>query len=70
MRIRDLLIQQVTATVRWRECVSAMTEMGVDRFVELGAGKVLTGLIKRIAPDASGLSAGTPAEIEAILKSL
>ena len=70
VRIRDLLIQQVTATVRWRECVSAMTEMGVDRFVELGAGKVLTGLIKRIAPDASGLSAGTPAEIEAILKSL
>ena len=70
VRIRDLLIQQVTATVRWRECVSAMTEMGVDRIVELGAGKVLTGLIKRIAPDASGLSAGTPAEIEAILKSL
>jgi [acyl-carrier-protein] S-malonyltransferase len=69
-RIRDLLIQQVTATVRWRECVTAMTEMGVDRFVELGAGKVLTGLIKRIAPDASGIAAGTPAEIEAVLKSL
>jgi [acyl-carrier-protein] S-malonyltransferase len=70
VRIRDLLIQQVTATVRWRECVVAMTDMGVDSFVELGAGKVLTGLIKRIAPDASGMSAGTPAEIEAILKSL
>jgi [acyl-carrier-protein] S-malonyltransferase len=69
-RIRDLLIQQVTATVRWRECVAAMTEMGVDSFIELGAGKVLTGLIKRIAPDASGKAAGTPAEIEAILKSL
>jgi [acyl-carrier-protein] S-malonyltransferase len=69
-RIRNLLIEQVTATVRWRECVSAMTEMGVDRFIELGAGKVLTGLIKRIAPDASGLAAGTPAEIEAVLKSL
>jgi [acyl-carrier-protein] S-malonyltransferase len=69
-RIRDLLIQQVTATVRWRECVSAMTEMGVDRFIELGAGKVLTGLIRRIAPDASGIAAGTPAEIEAVLKSL
>src|ERR1700761_6055064 len=69
-RIRDLLIQQVTATVRWHDCVEAMTEMGVDRFIELGAGKVLTGLIKRIAPDASGMAAGTPAEIEALLKSL
>jgi [acyl-carrier-protein] S-malonyltransferase len=69
-QIRDLLIQQVTATVRWRECVTAMTEMGVDSFIELGAGKVLTGLIKRIAPDASGIAAGTPAEIEAVLKSL
>ena len=69
-RIRDLLIQQVTATVRWRECVTAMIDTGVDSFIELGAGKVLTGLIKRIAPDASGKSAGTPAEIEAILKSL
>ena len=69
-RIRDLLVQQVTATVRWRECVTAMTEMGVDRFIELGAGKVLTGLIRRIAPDASGMAAGTPAEIEAVLKSL
>jgi len=69
-RIRELLVQQVTATVRWRECVSAMTDMGVDRFVELGAGKVLTGLIKRIAPDATSIAAGTPAEIEAVLKSL
>jgi [acyl-carrier-protein] S-malonyltransferase len=69
-RIRDLLIQQVTATVRWRDCVEAMTAMGVDRFIELGAGKVLTGLIKRIAPDTSGIAAGTPAEIEAVLKSL
>jgi len=69
-RIRDLLVQQVTATVRWRECVGAMTDSGVDRFIELGAGKVLTGLIKRIAPDATGIAAGTPAEIEAVLKSL
>ncbi|MFL5255124.1 MAG: ACP S-malonyltransferase, partial [Rhodopila sp.] len=68
-RIRSLLVQQVTATVRWRESVAAMTEMGVDRFVELGAGKVLTGLIKRIAPDAAGIAAGTPADIEAVLKS-
>ena len=67
-RIRDLLVQQVTATVRWRECVEAMTAMGVDSFIELGAGKVLTGLIRRIAPDVSGLAAGTPTEIEAVLK--
>jgi [acyl-carrier-protein] S-malonyltransferase len=70
VRIRDLLVQQVTATVRWRECVAAMTDMGVDSFIELGAGKVLTGLIKRIAPDASGIAAGTPAEVEAVLKNL
>lgn len=69
-RIRSLLVEQVTATVRWRESVMAMTDMGVDRYIELGAGKVLTGLNKRIAPDASGISVGTPAEIEALLKSL
>ncbi len=68
--IRDLLIRQVTATVRWRESVQAMTAIGVDRFVELGAGKVLSGLIRRIAPDATAISAGTPAEVEAVLKSL
>jgi len=69
-RIRDLLVRQVTATVRWRESVEAMTAMGVDSFIELGAGKVLTGLIKRIAPDASGLAAGTPADVEMVLRSL
>jgi [acyl-carrier-protein] S-malonyltransferase len=69
-RIRALLVQQVTATVRWRESVIAMVVMGVEQFVELGSGKVLSGLIKRIAPDATGVSAGTPAEIETILKSI
>lgn len=69
-RIRDLLVRQVTATVRWRECVTAMVELGVDSFVELGAGKVLSGLVRRIAPEATALSAGTPAEIEAVLKVL
>ena len=68
--ILDGLVRQVTATVRWRESVQAMTSLGIDSFVELGAGKVLTGLIKRIAPDAATVSAGTPAEIEAMLKSL
>ena len=68
--IADLLVRQVTSTVRWRECVEAMVGMGVDSFVELGAGKVLTGLARRIAPDAVAMSAGTPAEIEALLKAL
>jgi [acyl-carrier-protein] S-malonyltransferase len=68
--IADLLVRQVTATVRWRECVQAMTALGVDSFVELGAGKVLSGLIRRIAPDATAISAATPAEIEAVLKVL
>jgi len=68
--IRDLLVRQVTAMVRWRECVNAMVELGVDSFVELGAGKVLSGLIRRIAPDAATLSAATPGDIEAVLKNL
>jgi len=69
-RIREMLVQQVTTTVRWRECVQTMTALGVDSFVELGAGKVLSGLIRRIAPDATTASAATPAEIEAVLKNL
>jgi [acyl-carrier-protein] S-malonyltransferase len=68
--ISRLLVEQVTATVRWRESVLAMLAMGVDSFVEIGAGKVLSGLIRRIAPDASTVSVGTPAEIEALLKTL
>jgi [acyl-carrier-protein] S-malonyltransferase len=69
-QIRDLLVEQVTATVRWRESVLAMTALGVDSFVELGTGKVLAGLVKRIAPDAATASAGSPADIEALLKVL
>ncbi|MDE2198602.1 MAG: ACP S-malonyltransferase [Rhodospirillales bacterium] len=68
--ITRLLIEQVTATVRWRESVLAMTALGVDSFVELGAGRVLGGLIRRIAPDAAAAAAGTPADIDALLKSL
>jgi [acyl-carrier-protein] S-malonyltransferase len=68
--IRDLLVRQVTATVRWRECVQTMIGLGVDSFLELGAGKVLSGLARRIAPDATAMSAATPAEIEAMLKTL
>jgi [acyl-carrier-protein] S-malonyltransferase len=68
--IRDLLVRQVTAMVRWRECVNAMVELGADSFIELGAGKVLSGLVRRIAPDAATASAATPAEVEAVLRAL
>jgi [acyl-carrier-protein] S-malonyltransferase len=62
--IRDLLVRQVTATVRWRESIGFMAGQGVDLFVECGAGKVLSGLVKRIADQATGLAIGAPADIE------
>ncbi|WP_158746743.1 ACP S-malonyltransferase [Acidisphaera sp. L21] len=68
--IRSLLVKQVTGTVRWRECLLAAVDLGVDSFIELGAGKVLSGLARRVAPDARTASAGSPAEIEALLKTL
>ncbi len=68
--IRRLLVEQVTGTVRWRESLLACAAMGVDRFVELGAGRVLTGLVRRVVPDAQALSAATPGEIETLLKAL
>ncbi len=68
--IRDLLVRQVTGTVRWRESILACHAMGVDSFLELGAGKVLSGLVKRIAPDCTAVAAGTPGEIEAMLKAI
>jgi [acyl-carrier-protein] S-malonyltransferase len=63
--IRDNLVAQVTGTVRWRESVLTMSACGVTRFVELGAGKVLAGLIKRIAEGATASSVGTPADVAA-----
>jgi len=69
-RIAELLVQQVTATVRWRECIDAMVGLGATSFIELGAGKVLSGLVKRIAPDCTSAAASAPAEIEALLKTL
>jgi len=66
--IRALLVQQVTGTVRWRECIGAMAAMGCDRFVEIGAGKVLTGLMRRLVPEAQASAVGTPADVEAFLR--
>jgi [acyl-carrier-protein] S-malonyltransferase len=63
--IRRRLVEQVTGTVRWRESVAFMAAQGVDTFYELGAGKVLAGLVKRIADGATGVSIGGPADIAA-----
>jgi [acyl-carrier-protein] S-malonyltransferase len=62
--IRRLLVEQVTGSVRWRESVVYMAEEGVTKFVECGAGKVLTGLLKRITPGVSGLAVGAPEDFE------
>jgi [acyl-carrier-protein] S-malonyltransferase len=63
--IRASLVAQVTATVRWRESVAYMSGHGVTRFIELGAGKVLTGLIKRILDGATTINIGAPADVAA-----
>jgi [acyl-carrier-protein] S-malonyltransferase len=68
--IRRLLVEQVTAMVRWRESVEFMREQGVEQLVELGAGKVLTGLARRIDRELSATAVGTPAELEALIKAL
>ena len=70
VEIRDLLVQQVTGTVRWRECCLYMKQQGVTTLIELGAGKVLTGLAKRIDGELSGVSVQTPADIEAFIKTI
>lgn len=68
--IRRNLVEQVTALVRWRESVLYMKENGVTSVVELGAGKVLSGLVKRIDRELSPQAVGMPAEVEAFLKAL
>ena len=70
IEIRGLLVEQVTALVRWRESVLAMQQDGVDALVECGAGKVLSGLARRIAPEMAASAVGGPAELEAFLKTL
>jgi [acyl-carrier-protein] S-malonyltransferase len=59
------LVEQVTATVRWRECVAFMAGDGVSNFYEVGSGKVLTGLLKRIADGATGSAIGSPDDVAA-----
>ena len=68
--IRRRLIEQVTGTVRWRESVAYMASRGVTSFFEIGAGKVLSGLVKRIADSAVGVSVGGPNDIAAAKQAL
>lgn len=69
--IRRLLVEQVTGRVRWRESVLWLAgEGGVTRFAEAGAGKVLSGMVKRIAPDAEAVPLNAPADLEAFAKTL
>lgn len=63
--IRRLLVQQVTDTVRWRECVAYMADEGVATLYEIGAGKVLSGMVRRIDERLNGRAIGTADEIEA-----
>lgn len=64
------LVAQVTARVRWREGLLALADLGVDATVEIGAGRVLSGLTKRTLPDAAIRSLGTPEEIDAYIADL
>lgn len=64
-RLRELLVEQVTGVVRWRESMEYLAQSGVTRVVEIGAGKVLAGLMKRIAPEVETMNVGTPADLAA-----
>ncbi len=68
--IRARLVEQVCGVVRWRESMLYVKAEGVDTLVELGSGKVLTGLAKRIDKELAGVSVQTPADIESFLKTL
>lgn len=68
--IRRRLVEQVTGTVRWRECVGVMAAGGVTDVYEIGSGKVLAGLAKRIVPSLNATAVGTPQDIEAALSAL
>ena len=69
-RLKELLVEQITGMVRWRESVLYMRDQGVDQMVELGAGKVLSGLARRIDRSVSCESVGTPEQVEALIEKL
>jgi len=69
--VRKLLVEQVTGRVRWRESIEWMASGGgITRFVEVGAGKQLSGMVKRNAPDAEAIALNEPADLEAFAKTL
>jgi len=68
--IKTLLVEQVTGAVRWRESVGSMTSLGIDQLVEVGAGKVLSGLARRIDRDLTTVNLQEPADIEAFVSTL
>jgi [acyl-carrier-protein] S-malonyltransferase len=68
--IRHLLVEQLTARVRWRESVAGFRALGVSMTVELGGNKVLTGMVKRIDRELEPVTLDSPAEIEAFAKTL
>jgi [acyl-carrier-protein] S-malonyltransferase len=68
--IRQRLVEQITGTVRWRQSMAWLGENGVTRFVEIGAGKVLTGLVKRIVPGAAASAVSTPDEVRSLAAEL
>ena len=65
--IRRLLVKQVTGAVRWRESVAWMAAQGVGEFWEVGAGRALSGMIRRIAPEAATKAVGTPEDVAAVM---
>ena len=65
--IRGLLVEQVTGAVRWRESVAWVAAAGVIEFWEIGVGKALSGMIRRIAPEVQCRAVGTPEDVVAIL---
>jgi len=69
-RVVPLLVEQVTASVRWIECVEELARLGVTRVIEIGPGKALTGMVKRIAPGIEALNVEDKASLEKTLAAL
>jgi [acyl-carrier-protein] S-malonyltransferase len=69
VQIKKLLVEQVTGRVRWRESIKFMADQGIGTVLEIGAGKVLTGLARRIDRSLTGRAINTPGDIELLLES-
>lgn len=68
--IRNLLVDQLTQRVRWRETINNLVSLGVTEFVEVGAGKVLSGLVKRTCPDAKTYAINNPSDLEILFQNI